>query len=53
MDRPHHGRPAAGADPAAEQRQATFRCGAASLTATIRRASFKHHDDGPAGEAAR
>ncbi|MCN9241616.1 hypothetical protein NGF19_12570 [Streptomyces sp. RY43-2] len=35
-----------------EKRQATLRCGAASLTETARRASFKHHG-GPAGEAAR
>ncbi|MFI9645415.1 DUF6380 family protein [Streptomyces sp. NPDC052040] len=32
--------------------RATLRCGAASLTATLRRASFKHHG-GPAGEEAR
>ncbi|MEU1596374.1 DUF6380 family protein [Streptomyces sp. NPDC005708] len=36
----------------AEKRQATLRCGAASLTATACRASFKHHG-GPAGEEAR
>ncbi|MDR3081850.1 MAG: hypothetical protein LBV60_13160 [Streptomyces sp.] len=35
-----------------EKRQATLRCGAASLTKTARRASFKHHG-GPAGEVAR
>ncbi|MGV9248325.1 DUF6380 family protein [Streptomyces sp. NPDC003710] len=32
-----------------EKRQATLRRGAASLTATVRRASFKQHG-GPAGE---
>ncbi|MEU6220719.1 DUF6380 family protein [Streptomyces sp. NPDC047022] len=47
MDNPVEG------DPTAEKRQATLRCGAASLTATVRRASFKHHDGGPAGEAER
>ncbi|MFF4209295.1 DUF6380 family protein [Streptomyces sp. NPDC001796] len=35
-----------------EKRQATLRCGAASLTATACRASFKHHG-GPAREEAR
>ncbi|MFF3906829.1 DUF6380 family protein [Streptomyces sp. NPDC001848] len=35
-----------------EKRQATLRCGAASLTATARRASFKHHG-GPAREETR
>ena len=35
-----------------EKRQATLRCGAASLTATACRASFKHHRR-PAGEEAR
>ena len=35
-----------------EKRQATLRCGAASLNETARRASFKHHG-GPAGEEAR
>ncbi|MEV6738159.1 DUF6380 family protein [Streptomyces sp. NPDC051104] len=37
---------------ASEKRQATLRCGAASLTATACRASFKHHG-GPAREEAR
>jgi hypothetical protein len=36
----------------AEKRQATLRCGAASLTATACRASFRHHG-GPAREEAR
>ncbi|MFD0502810.1 DUF6380 family protein [Streptomyces chiangmaiensis] len=39
-------------DAAAEKRQATLRCGAASLTATACRAWFKHHG-GPAGEEPR
>ncbi|MFI7498696.1 DUF6380 family protein [Streptomyces sp. NPDC049687] len=34
-----------------EKRHATLRCGAASLTATVRRAEFKHHG-GSAGEGA-
>ncbi|MFC3575046.1 DUF6380 family protein [Streptomyces yaanensis] len=38
-------------DSIGEKRQATLRCGAASLTETARRASFKHHG-GPAGEEA-
>ncbi|MER6352703.1 DUF6380 family protein [Streptomyces sp. NPDC001634] len=46
MDNPLQG------DSTGEKRQATLRCGAASLTATTRRASFKHHG-GPAGEEAR
>ncbi|MFJ5535083.1 DUF6380 family protein [Streptomyces sp. NPDC093261] len=35
-----------------EKRQATLRCGVASLTETVRRASFKQHGE-PAGEEAR
>ncbi|WP_353962840.1 DUF6380 family protein [Streptomyces sp. NBC_01275] len=35
-----------------EKRHATLRCGAASLTATARRAEFKQHG-GYAGEGAR
>ncbi|WP_416223308.1 DUF6380 family protein [Streptomyces hygroscopicus] len=46
MDNPLQG------DSTGEKRQATLRCGAASLTATVCRASFKH-DGRPAGEAAR
>ncbi|WP_371330297.1 DUF6380 family protein [Streptomyces sp. TP-A0356] len=45
MDNPVQG------DSIGEKRQATLRCGAASLTATARRASFTH-DGGPAGEDA-
>ena len=45
MDNPVKG------DAIGEKRQATLRCGAASLTAAACRASFKHHG-GPAGEEA-
>ncbi|MEU9157885.1 DUF6380 family protein [Streptomyces sp. NPDC048417] len=40
------------ADPTREKRQATLRCGVASLTATARPAPFHRHG-GRAGEAAR
>ncbi|MER5528521.1 DUF6380 family protein [Streptomyces sp. NPDC002677] len=40
------------AEPTGEKRQATLRCGAASLTATARPAPFHRHG-GRAGEAAR
>ncbi|MFE9095666.1 DUF6380 family protein [Streptomyces sp. NPDC007264] len=45
MDNPVQG------DSTVEKRHATLRCGAASLSATACRASFKHHG-GPAGEEA-